>query len=288
MLKMYELRQECIVNALQKKGAMIGRELKRKVEIPYENRKNVMNLWGLCTLNQDIFMERASATRYMRIEKWSGYPRLSPSIPREFSDYSIVGLDETEVREKTRELKSHIDRINIAKKEDAQNIIKFIDNNTGHNLTDYFCFLLAGDVAYNMAHSELREGHDGRLYNGSDIDLIAIHSIDAGSDLVKKVGDLIFTQKMRYRQPPHKEEVDFKLKDIDVVKEQTGMTSTEDLIACKIMNESLFLYGNKKLYQKVIEILKEKGALDKLEELHEQAILNRNREEQEILNNLRV
>lgn len=58
--------------------------------------------------------------------------------------------------------------------------------------------------------------------------------------------------------------------------EQLKFDSFESMVAAKIFDEGKFLYGNWDIFQKVKQLLFEKGIPEKIAALEEKAILNRN------------
>ena len=75
--------------------------------------------------------------------------------------------------------------------------------------------------------------------------------------------------------PDYREEIDYLVKDVDRVQQQLRFDTFESMVACKILDEGMFLYGSHALFRKVKDLVKEHGIPEKLGEMQAQAIENR-------------
>jgi hypothetical protein len=220
--------------------------------------------------SEDLMIQRLG-TRYLRLDRRvKGFARLSPSILREFLTYSVVGLasDPNAVAQRAREITSNIRKISKYKFDLVYGIILGIvsrfesERIHGHQ----FCFIIAGDIVYNMAHDVPRpERSTGKMVNGSDIDLIVILDNHVPKDLMKKLDDAIYQEKYRTLiMPSVREEIDYIVKKLERVKEQVAFDTFKHMLACKILQEGILLYGNKDLFNTTKALLRENGINEKL------------------------
>jgi len=280
---MHTYHEKDVVDVLKSEGPLTGRELESKLGVPYEQRMVVTNLWALCTLSQQIHLQKIS-NRYLRIDRQTGDLYLSPSVPREFSDFTVVGLDLSGVAEKAERMKEHYKEVGDDKRHAAKAVVTNAMATLQHpNAQQYFCFLLGGDLVYGMASDAQREAVNGEIVQGSDIDIIILHSEIVNSGLIGLLDNALLAQKLRLGRPPYREEMDYKLKGFEAVEEQSAMDSPIKVIACKILVESEFLYGNVELHQRAIGLLKQMGVLQKLKEMKEIASVNREEYERRLL-----
>lgn len=242
-----------LLKSLEKSRALTGKELQEITGI------ETFDLWRAC---KSLEIELKSiAKHYLRLDrKIPGYVRLSPSIQREFLTYTIVGVDKEKVEERSEELKKEIVNISQRKLLLAK---KFVES-----FTDKACYIIGGDVVFDMAHSEPRpERSTGELVRGSDLDIIVIVEDDYDfKPLDKAIHDKKYLFLKTYR-----EEVDYIVKNISKVRKQVKFESFEDKVACKILTEGKFLYGNKEIYKEVKNLLRENKIPEKINKLEQKA-----------------
>jgi hypothetical protein len=235
--------------------------------------------------------------RYLRFDKnVEGYARLSPAIQREFLTYSVVGLkkDEARIKERARELDEEIKRVSERKFDLVKRvIIDDIMHSKLKDLEEYIeenaCFIIGGDVPLAMAHSDPRPASTGELVAGSDLDIIVITEDDFSGECFKRLDMAIYeTKNMLLRQPTHKEEIDYLIKNIAKVRQQAKMETFEHLVACKIIHESKFLHGSRGLYEEVRDILKKNHVPEKLKRLEEAAIEYRKNAKEHLLKSTEI
>ncbi|MDI6654337.1 MAG: hypothetical protein QME59_00410, partial [Candidatus Hydrothermarchaeota archaeon] len=155
--------------SILEKGPLTGRELYELTGI------EIFELWRRCN-SEDLTIKKVGR-HYLRFDKdVGGYARLSPAIQREFLTYSVIGLkkDEAKVRQKARKLDLEIKKISRRKFKLAKGAVAEIAKKlTG--VQTQTCFIIGGDVAIGMAHSNPRpERSTGELVAGSDLDIIVI------------------------------------------------------------------------------------------------------------------
>lgn len=272
-----------IVELIKNMGPLTGQELMNATQ---EDR---LPLWQVCKLSGRLTI-RTLGPRYLRLDRRiEGYARLSPSILREFLTYSVVGLaeDQESLALKATTILSHIEGVSRAKRDLAFNVISslsghFQDDNT---LTERTCFILAGDIVYNMAHDVPRpERSTGKMVNGSDMDIIVIVDDLLPKPVVDRLDEAIYQEKHRLLMTPHlREEIDYIVKGLERVRKQVRFDTFKHMVASKIIHEGIFLYGSKTLYLTVKDILKKSGADRKLRAMERASELFRNRAEEILL-----
>jgi hypothetical protein len=249
-------------------GPLRGKELHLRSGIP------LFPLWRSCRLLEGVLLERAGR-RYLRFDRSvPGFARLSPSVQREFTTYTVVGLarDLQALRSRARLLEAEIREISRRKRDLAQGMVEGILEEMGEG-GEGVCFILAGDVPLGMAHSDPRpEASLGEMVPGSDIDLVAVASRGYPKDRRERLDALIYREKHRLlRRPMEREEIDYLIKDLGRVEEQTAFQTFEDRVACKILWEGRFLAGDPGIHQEVKALLEERGIPEVLRELEEEA-----------------
>jgi hypothetical protein len=272
-----------IINLIEEKGPLIGSEIWEAVG------GEGLILWRICQLSEKLIIRRVG-TRYLRLDRWvEGFARLSPSIWREFLTYSVVGIhrDPNSVERRAQTLVSQIEEVSKAKQELAYHIVSALASglDTELPLDDGVCFIIAGDVVYNMAHDIPRpERSTGKPVNGSDIDLVVIVDDHFPEDLMKKLDDAMYQEKSRLLITPHlKEEIDYIVKKLGRVREQVRFDSFRHMVACKILQEGMLLYGSQNLFGTVKDMLREKRVMEKLNDLEKRAKVFRKEAQEHIL-----
>ncbi len=273
---------QAIISLLQG-GPLIGKDL-----VPCF-RGNTLAAWQTCSV-EPAFATVIIGRRYLRLDaKVEGYARLSPSIMREFLNYTIVGLagrQQSLSREASR-LQKDIARISAMKINLArQTIGRLVSNHSDRGrLLRQTCFIIAGDVVFNMAHAEPRpEGSTGELVRGSDLDIIVITD-GLSSDAVAELDALFYREKYNMLvNPAIKEELDYIIKDLDLVERQLQFDEFKKMIAAKILDEGVYLYGCKDLFDQVKQMVANAGIPAKIADLTRKAIHDRQVAEKVLLN----
>ena len=240
-----EKMENKIKKLLKEKGPLTGSELAETMKM------DRLLLWRLCMTDPDLILHTVG-TKYMRLDRRvEGFARLSPSILREFLTYTVIGLSENEVQveEKALSINRHIEQISKTKSELAYRIVAALETNLDSEISlhDQTCFIIAGDIVYNMAHDVPRpERSTGKLVRGSDMDLVVIVKQDFSENMMKRLDDMIFQEKYRLLSTPHiREEIDYIVKKPDRVKEQMRFDTFKHMLACKILREGNMFTGTR-------------------------------------------
>ena len=275
--------QESIINLISVKGPLTGLEIKKEIDI------DSLLLWKSCKTTERLKV-RTVGKRYMRLDRHvDGFARLSPSILREFFTYSVVGLADdpdflekrcAEVTDRIHEISRY--KFGLAHEMVTEIMEQFESSSTGNH---QICFIIAGDIVYNMAHDVPRpERSTGKLVKGSDIDLVIVVDDDTPDASIKKLDELIYQKKYRMLiNPVINEEVDYKIKKLDLIRNQARFDDFKHMVAIKILQEGLLVYGSEDVFHTVKRIIKENGLAEKLDELEGFANIFRSKAENSIL-----
>lgn len=273
---------EKVIALLEKRGPFTGKELVRETGL------DIFSAWKFCAVSKLITV-RIIGRRYLRLDKKvEGYARLSPSIMREFLNYTVIGINNQRpaVEEQAAKLEAEIAAISRKKIDLAGGSIKrLLESHPDRNsIVNSACFLIAGDVVFNMAHAEPRpESSTGELVRGSDLDVIVVAE-DLSEKQLKKLDALLYKEKFNLlMNPASKEEMDYIVKSIKTVKEQLRFDSFRAMVASKILHEALFLYGNPDLFDRIKQMVVESAVPEKILELKERAWINREQAEKSLL-----
>ena len=282
---MLSREQDTIVNLINTKGPCTGLEIKKEIDI------DSLLIWRACKTSGKLQV-RTLGKRYLRLDRRvNGFARLSPSILREFFTYSVVGLtrDPDLLEKRCTEVIDRIHEISRFKFELARRMVSEImeEFEDGLSKNHQICFIIAGDIVYHMAHDVPRpERSTGRLVKGSDIDLVAVVDDTLPDTSIKRLDELIYQKKYRMLiNPAVNEEVDYKIKKLGLIRDQARFDEFKHMVAMKILQEGLLVFGSEDLYRSVKTIIQEKGLTEKLDELERLANLFRNKAEKSILNN---
>ena len=277
------MESEKLLELLKRKGPQTGGELLEATGM------DALLLWRLCRQTPEIH-SKCIGTRYVRIDRAvKGYARLSPSIRREFLTYTVLGVtgqcDTAET--KANALQEDIRRISRAKLDLARESMASITQALPEwpKIADRVCFIIAGDITYEMGHSVPRpEVSTGKMVQGSDLDIIVIAEDDVAKKMLKALDDAIMKKKYYLlMQPNYQEEIDYLVKDIAKVREQLAFDTIPHMIAGKILQESMFLHGSENVFRKVKGLVLEHGVDSKLEELKKRAEKDRQDAEHSLL-----
>ena len=260
-----------IKKLVEEKGPLTGSE------IMSSTGNDGLLLWRTCRLSKDLAIQTVG-TRYLRLDRRvKGFARLSPSILREFLTYSVIGCsgDHASLLQRANRIASHIEEVSRSKSELSYRFVSSLANRFENELliNDQVCFIIAGDIIYNMAHDVPRpEKSTGKLVKGSDMDLVVIVSDLFPKRLMERLDEAIYQEKYRLLTTPHlREEIDYVVKDLDRVREQIRFDNFRHMVACKILHEGTLLYGSEKIFHRVKILLKEHGVVQKLNALEKMA-----------------
>ncbi len=270
-----------IIEIIKEKGPLTGAELSPHFDM------DPLLLLRECRLSMALTVQ-IIGTRYLRLDRRiEGFARLSPSILREFLTYSIVGLsdDPVPVQEKAQELNKKIEGISRSKCDLAFNIVSGLMTRLEYGSKDKACFIIAGDIVFNMAHDVPRpERSTKKLVKGSDMDIVVIVRDEDAEHLVDRLDEEIYKEKYSLLISPYeKEEIDYIVKSVSKVKEQLKFDTFKHMVACKILCEGTFLFGNEELFNNIKQMLKDEGIGDKINAMEENALRFRKRAEERLL-----
>ncbi|MDD4736814.1 MAG: hypothetical protein PHP44_12005 [Kiritimatiellae bacterium] len=246
-------------------------------------------LWQTLRAMPDILLRRVGH-RYLRLDSAvEGYARLSPSIRREFLTYTVVGTrsQENEIEQNARALENEIRRVSTEKRELAAEVMSAVCARipAWETLQEHLCFIIAGDITYEMAHAVPRpESSTGKIVRGSDLDLIAIADDSVAEDDLKTLDEAIFAKKhYLLMHPAYQEEIDYLVKTFAMIRPQLAFDSFKHMIASKILHEGQWLYGSKVVFQQLKEMVEASGVAEKIRLLEETASRERNDAESALL-----
>jgi predicted nucleotidyltransferase len=248
----------------------------------------VFPLWQACC-TPDIVMRRVGR-RYLRLDRAvEGYARLSPSIRREFLNYTVVGLIEQidEVATRCLELQQEFVRASQHKRQLAQDFVRRVIESSPNRerLRTHVCYMIGGAVIYDMAHTfERLESSTGRLVRGSDLDLVIVSDEEFTVEEQEELDGLVYREKWHMMVlPQFREEIDYVVKDMGKVLIQLQFNNLQHMIACKILRESEFLYGSVDLFSRIKRLVGEFGIPDKLKRMEDRAIQERETAEMQLV-----
>ena len=259
--------EEEIIKLLKEKGPLTGYEITKAMDA------DELILWRICKSSKTLAL-RTVGTRYLRLDRRiDGFARISPSLLREFLTYSVVGFsrDPFPLSQRAAKIEVHIREVSKGKSELAYNIISALANRFEPEIPfrDHVCFILAGDIVYNMAHDVPRpERSTGKLVKGSDLDLVIITDDLFPKKSIERLDEAIYREKYRLLITPHiREEIDYVVKDLERVRQQVRFDSYRHMVACKILREGTLLYGSEEIFHQVKSMLRAHGIIEKLSAL---------------------
>ena len=263
--------EQDIVSLIEENGPMSGSEIWEQIG------GDGLTLWRTCKLSERLKIQ-VVGTQYLRLDRRvDGYARLSPSILREFLTYSVIGSihDLEPIKKKAHALSCHTEEVSKAKLELAYRLVSGFVDRLGTELVsdNEICFIIAGDIVYNMAHDVPRpERSSGKLVNGSDIDLVVVVDDRFPDEYMKRLDSTIYQEKYQILMAPHiREEIDYIVKRLSRVREQVQFDSFRRMVACKILQEGTLLFGSEHLFGQIKAMLRDYGVVDRLNALERRA-----------------
>lgn len=251
--------------------------------------REAFELWRASQLDPELYAV-IIGQRYVRLDiQLPGYERISPSIQREFADYTVIGhaTQRAAVEERAEEVRDHIAKVTHRKLVLAGQIVDDVarDFLNDPQIADHLCVVVAGDIAYGMSHEVPRpERSTGVLVNGSDLDLVVLLSDDAPAELAAELDGRMHKKKYQLlRNPAHKEEIDYIVKTMSKLKEQAAYDTFKHMVASKIFIECQYLRGSEALFHEGKQLMKDSGAVTKLREMRARATEDRRKNEQYLL-----
>lgn len=263
-----EMRIETLLNT---RGPLTGAELLDNLET------DSLSLWRHCVGSGRLAVRRVSRL-YLRLDRRiEGYARLSPSILREFLTYSVIAPVGAEkfLESKALKISEHIRAVTREKSQLAYRTVSSLVNGSDNPelVREKACFLIAGDIVYDMAHDVPRpERSTGRIVRGSDLDLIVVVDDGFPHDHRKRLDESIFKEKHSMLLTPQlREEIDYVVKDLDKIREQLRFDTFRRMVACKILEEGTFLYGSESLFTRIKKMFMKSGVAERLREMEQTA-----------------
>lgn len=272
-----------IISVLEKTGPRTGAEL---IE---ETGMEAFQLWRICRSSPGI-RSVTIGRRFLRLDRTiDGFARLSPSIRREFQTYTLLGLEKqsSETAERSLELKNNIKEISRAKfnlaKENIDSVVSALQDRD--LILEKVCFIIAGDITYQMAHCVPRpEISTGKMVRGSDLDIVIVADDSLPEKSVKELDMAVYRKKhFLIVHPRYREEIDYLIKYVSRVKEQIRFDTFEKMVACKILDEGQYLYGNRDIHRILKDILDDNDIPEKLAVMERLAGANRENAEKCLL-----
>jgi hypothetical protein len=275
------MEPENIISILKEHGPMTGAMLIERTGM------NVLPLWQECRKARDIRLVTAG-TRFLRLDRnVEGYARLSPSIRREFLTYTFLGLESQveALNAGVDAFRRETERISLEKRDMAeQSIRSTVDIMPEKDvILAKACFILAGDVVYNMSHTVSRpEKSTGEMVRGSDLDIIVVAEDDLDPEISASLDAYIHKRK-HLLLVNDREEIDYLIKSMSRVREQLRFDIFSSKVASKILNEGEYLLGSRDVFLAVKRLVAEYGVAAKLQALEQQAVDNRVQAEAQLL-----
>lgn len=264
-----------IAEILAEAGPLTGAELQEKSGL------EALDLWRLCSEEPRVTL-RILGRRYLRLDRnVDGYARLSPSIRREFLTYTLLDHAEKVGRldERGRTLAADIQLISEAKRRLASQTMSTLVDGLAcrEEILAKACFILAGDIVYNMAHRVPRPEHStGKMVRGSDLDVVVVAEDSLDPTARAALDDAIYQKKyLLLVNPSYREELDYLIKDLTTVRAQIEFDTFEHMVACKILHEGEFIYGSRSLFLEVKDMLQKKMIPQQLSLLSKRAAARR-------------
>jgi hypothetical protein len=277
------LETQAVISVLADMEPQTGGELLEKTGM------DPLALWQCCRRTPAISCQ-CIGKRYLRLDKnVQGFARLSPSIRREFLTYTVIGLEaqRAAIEAKAQSLLDATLKVTCSKKQIAQEAMQSIVQSLPEwpSMEDRVCFLIAGDIVYDMAHAVPRpEVSTGKMVRGSDLDIIVVAEDDVPKNMLKVLDAAILKKKYYLLvHPNYQEEIDYLVKDIARVREQLAFDTFQHMIAGKILHESAFLYGSALVFEKIKRMVDEFGVAQKLDALEKIAEEDRRQAESSLL-----
>jgi len=260
-----------VSDTLRRLGPLTGAELLDATGL------EVFALWKTC-LDQEQLEWSVVGRRYLRLDRTvEGYARLSPSIKREFLTYTLVAcLDQRAERERrAAELADEFRRISREKRLLARVRLRGVleELPESEHYSDDVCFVIAGDIVYDMAHAVDRpEPSTGKMVRGSDLDVVVVVRNSVPDSYVAALERAILREKfLLLTHPTYREEIDFIIKPVSRVEEQLRFDTFEHMVASKILHEGRYLFGSRKLLHEVKRLTRAAGVPSKLAGLERRA-----------------
>jgi vacuolar-type H+-ATPase subunit F/Vma7 len=271
-----------LLQVIKEQGPLTGKDFVRETGL------DIFEAWQFCASSPYVITSIVGR-RYLRLDqKVDDYARLSPSIMREFLNYTVIGLagQEQALGKLANQIAADIAAISARKIALARDTIaRLVENHhAGPEIKAASCFIIAGDVVFGMAHAEPRpESSTGELVRGSDLDIITVTD-GLSPALNEELDSIIYREKYALlMNPASKEELDYIIKELQLVEEQLKFDHFKAMVASKILVEGQYLYGSKKIFDRIKELIRLNAVAEKLATLETKAVLDRKNAEKELL-----
>ncbi|MDD5205609.1 MAG: hypothetical protein PHS17_09315 [Desulfobacterales bacterium] len=272
-----------IIQMIKDRGPLTGAEISAALN------EDQLLLWRACRLSENLQVS-TTARRYLRLDRnIDGFARLSPSILREFLTYSAIGLQGggPALLQRVNEIDSHIRAVSREKLELARALLSALlgQMECEFLMREQACFIIAGDIVYNMAHDVPRpERSTGKMIHGSDIDLVVVVDDEFPRGLMERLDSMIYQEKQKILMTPHlREVIDYIVKDLARVRTQLAFDTFKHMLACKILQEGVLLYGSEHLFHEIKSMLNDQGITEKLANMEHRARIFRKEAERHLL-----
>lgn len=273
---------EHFIKVIKERGPLTGKDLIRETGL------DIFEAWQF-SASSPFVLTSIVGRRYLRLDqKVEDYARLSPSIMREFLNYTVIGLagQEQAIGKLANQIAVDIAAISTRKIALARDTIaRLVENHyAGPEIAATSCFIIAGDVVFGMAHAEPRpESSTGELVRGSDLDIITVTD-GLSPALTEELDSIIYREKYTLlMNPASKEELDYIIKDLALVNEQLKFDHFKAMVASKILAEGHYLYGSKQIFDRIKELIRLNAVADKIATLETKAVLDRKNAEKALL-----
>jgi len=273
---------ERMLQVIKEQGPLTGKDFVRETGL------DIFEAWQFCTASPFVITSIVGR-RYLRLDqKVDDYARLSPSIMREFLNYTIIGSagQEQAIGKLVNKIAVDIAAISARKIALARDTIaRLVENHhAGPEIKAASCFIIAGDVVFGMAHAEPRpESSTGELVRGSDLDIITVTE-GLSPALTEELDSIIYREKYTLlMNPASKEELDYIIKDLELVNEQLKFDHFKAMVASKILTEGQYLYGSKQIFDRIKDLIRQNAVAEKIATLENKAVLDRKNAEKALL-----
>lgn len=273
---------EKLLQIIKEQGPLTGKDSVRETGL------DIFEAWQFCASSPAVITS-VVGRRYLRLDqKVDDYARLSPSIMREFLNYTVIGTagQEQAISKLAGKITREIAAISARKIALARDTIaRLVEHHReGQEIAAKSCFIIAGDVVFGMAHAEPRpESSTGELVRGSDLDIITVTD-GLSPALTEDLDSIIYREKYTLlMNPASKEELDYIIKDLELVNEQLKFDHFKAMVASKILAEGQYLYGSEQIFNRVKDLIRLNAVAEKIATLETKAILDRKKAEKELL-----
>jgi len=271
-----------IIHTLTDRGPLTGAELLAALR-PIDQ----FVLWQNCFRSPTLQIT-SFASYYIRYDVGrENMLRLSPSILRDFLTFTLIALPHQRDALHRKQLtlcNNHRDT-SYRKIRIAMEVLSELDGKVDPQAMSSLAAFVAGDICYFMGHDEERPNASGKNMSGSDIDIIIVHEDDANPDELKKIDKHLFERKgILMKLPNYRQEIDYVIKPVSRLKKQLGYGTIDEKIACKIVYESLFIWGSTPFYLKIRRLLETSGVNEMITSDFSKSIEERSAAVKELLN----